>query len=411
MGNEVSTTKFEGPSEVLKGRDIKSLAQYIKSDDCKNIYLMVGAGVSTSAGIPDFRSPETGLYANLQRLNLPYPEAVFEINFFRDNPVPFYTLARELFPGKYRPTPTHSFIKVLHNRKLMKMCFTQNIDTLERIAGVPDEAIVEAHGSFANQHCIECGSWYDGYKLKDQILRGEIAYCYECGGLVKPDIVFFGESLPQRFHNTIGKLRSADLLIVIGTSLTVHPFASLTQLVPEGCPRVLINMDIAGDFGTRADDVLLLGKSDEVVRQLCEALGPDWVEELDAMWKETEKYAKKEDEEVKGVEGVKEAQSTVTTKDEKVLAESQALYDEVDKLTKVVERALQIGEVPVPEDTAGKNAPAVASVDEKDVAESAATSTPALDEGDAKDTSSDKTESKDGPPDGHEDDKDVEGKP
>ena len=98
-------------------------------------------------------------------------------------------------PGKFRPTPTHSFVKLLHTRGLLRMCYTQNIDTLERLAGLTDEAIVEAHGSFADQHCIECGSWYDGHKLKDQVLRGEVAYCYECGGLVKPDIVFFGESV------------------------------------------------------------------------------------------------------------------------------------------------------------------------------------------------------------------------
>lgn len=75
------------------------------------------------------------------------------------------------------------------------MCYTQNIDTLERIVGVPDEVIVEAHGSFADQHCIECGSQYEGIKLKGEILRGEIAHCYQCGGLIKPDIVFFGEAV------------------------------------------------------------------------------------------------------------------------------------------------------------------------------------------------------------------------
>ncbi|KAJ3558689.1 hypothetical protein NM688_g767 [Phlebia brevispora] len=289
MGNELSAVPYEGPTDILEGRDIASVAKYMKSDSCKNVFVMNGAGVSTSAGIPDFRSPKTGLYHNLERLNLPYPEAVFEINFFRENPVPFYTLARELMPGKYRPTPTHSFVKLLHNRGLLRMCYTQNIDTLERLAGLPDEAVVEAHGSFANQHCVECGSWYDEHKLRDQISRGEVAYCYECGGLVKPDIVFFGESLPARFHKTIGLLRSADLLIIMGTSLKVHPFATLTQLVPESCPRVLINMDPAGDIGTRPDDVVLLGKTDDVVRDLCKELGEDWVDELDALWDETEK--------------------------------------------------------------------------------------------------------------------------
>ena len=105
--------------------------------------------------------------------------------------------------------------------------------------------------------------------------------------------------LPPRFHKTIGLLRSADLLLVIGTSLTVHPFASLTQLVPEGCPRVLVNMTPAGDIGERVDDVTLLGRSDDVVRELCAALGDDWVQELDAMWAETAKYAQSEEGEVR----------------------------------------------------------------------------------------------------------------
>ena len=109
----------------------------------------VGAGISTSAGIPDFRSPNTGLYANLERLNLPHAEAVFEISYFRQNPLPFYILAQELYPGKFRPTITHSFITLLHKKGLLLKLFSQNIDCLEREAGLPDEMIIEAHGSFA----------------------------------------------------------------------------------------------------------------------------------------------------------------------------------------------------------------------------------------------------------------------
>jgi NAD-dependent histone deacetylase SIR2 len=108
-----------------------------------------GAGISTSAGIPDFRSEDTGLYANLARLKLPYAEAVFDISYFRNNPEPFYTLAQELYPGKYRPTITHSFITLLYKKGLLLKLFTQNIDCLEREAGVPDDMIIEAHGSFA----------------------------------------------------------------------------------------------------------------------------------------------------------------------------------------------------------------------------------------------------------------------
>ena len=164
--------------------------------------------------------------------------------------------------------------------------------------------------------------------------------------------------LPPRFHNTIGLLRTADLLIVMGTSLTVHPFASLTQLVPENCPRVLINMTSAGDIGSRADDVTLIGRTDEVVRELCEALGEDWVRELDAMWKETEKYAQHVGETEE--EDAHIRQDTKTTGEDEE-AQKKAVEDEVDKITREIEKSLQIGGVPkddVPETQAN-------NVDEK----------------------------------------------
>ncbi|KAI9573677.1 DHS-like NAD/FAD-binding domain-containing protein [Boletus coccyginus] len=274
----------EPSPKVLEANDLQSLVKYMKSDSCRNVFLMHQAGVSTSAGIPDFRSPETGLYANLAQLDLPYPEAVFQIDFFRSNPVPFYTLAKELYPGRYRPTITHAFIKVLHAHGLLHTCFTQNIDTLERRAGVPERKIFEAHGSFATQRCIGCKRPYDAEKIKKAVINSTIPRCEHCNGLVKPDIVFFGEALPPQFHVSTRSLRNADLLIVIGTSLTVHPFASLVDLVPGDCPRVLINLDKVGNFNKR-DDIVLLGKCDDIVRELCRELG--WREELESTWART----------------------------------------------------------------------------------------------------------------------------
>ncbi|KAF9485768.1 NAD-dependent deacetylase sirtuin-2 [Pholiota conissans] len=272
--------------KVLSANDLPALVEFMKSDKCKNVILMLGAGVSTSAGIPDFRSPETGLYSNLARLNLPHPEAVFEINFFRRNPVPFYTLAHELYPGKFRPTITHSFIRLLAEKGLLHTCFTQNIDTLERRAGVPEEKIIEAHGSFATQRCIYCHEEYDDEKMREHILSKKIAKCDSCGGYVKPDIVFFGEALPDNFIGAVPNLRYADLLIVMGTSLTVQPFASLADRVDYSCPRVLINLDLVGSFGSRSDDVVLLGKCDDVVKKISKELG--WEDELIRLWNETE---------------------------------------------------------------------------------------------------------------------------
>lgn len=285
-------------------------------------WIQVGAGISTSAGIPDFRSPDTGIYANLAFLDLPDPEAVFDISFFRQNPKPFYALARELAPGRYRPTIAHSFIKLLYDKGLLLKHFTQNIDCLERQAGLPGEKIVEAHGSFANQHCIECKAAYPEEEMKAHVDKGEVPTCKECKtGLVKPDIVFFGEALPEDFFNNRELPGAADLCIVMGTSLTVQPFASLPGFVSEGVPRVLINLERVGGMGSRPDDVLILGDCDAGVRKLAAALG--WLEELEALWEETNPDKDARDAEM----------APLQTKDER-------LQDEVERLTSEVDRTL-----------------------------------------------------------------------
>lgn len=152
MGQENSQSLVDPttPPRTLSSRSLDAIADFIKDESAgpKRIVVMTGAGISTSAGIPDFRSPDTGLYANLARLNLPYPEAVFDISFFRENPKPFYVLAKELYPGKFYPTVAHAFIALLEEKLMLEMLFTQNIDCLERRAGVPDNKIVEAHGEF-----------------------------------------------------------------------------------------------------------------------------------------------------------------------------------------------------------------------------------------------------------------------
>ncbi|KAJ7643792.1 Sir2 family histone deacetylase Hst2 [Roridomyces roridus] len=327
-------------AKVLKKQDIPSLAEYIASDKCKNIVLMLGAGVSTAAGIPDFRSPETGLYANLARLNLPYPEAVFEINFFRKNPVPFYTLAQELYPGKFRPTITHSFIRLLAKHGLLHTCFTQNIDVLERIAGVPDDKIIEAHGSFASQRCIDCHKPFDDDEMKRKILAKETPKCGKCGGLVKPDIVFFGESLPDEFIKAIPNVAKADLLIVMGTSLTVQPFAGLAERAGASCPRVLINLDRVGSIGRRPNDLVLLGKCDEVVSKLCRELG--WEKELMDLWAKTEIKTKSP---VEGEEDEGEDEGEVKGEDEEVKVKEPATAEDlVGAITDAIGRQLKLDE-------------------------------------------------------------------
>src|SRR5436305_10184656 len=128
MGQESSheLVKYDVPPRTLKSRTIQSVAEFIKDGKASRIVVLIGAGISTSAGIPDFRSPDTGLYTNLAKLDLPYAEAVFDISYFRNNPLPFYSLVQEFYPGKYRPTIAHSFIRLLQDKGLLLKIFTQN---------------------------------------------------------------------------------------------------------------------------------------------------------------------------------------------------------------------------------------------------------------------------------------------
>ena len=127
---------------------ISRVADAITSGDCGSIIVMCGAGVSVSAGIPDFRTPGTGLYDNLQQYGLPYAEAIFDLRFFQRNPGPFHRLCRELWPGNFQPTASHSFLRLLSDKGLLLRCFTQNIDSLETAAGLPADKLIAAHGNF-----------------------------------------------------------------------------------------------------------------------------------------------------------------------------------------------------------------------------------------------------------------------
>lgn len=214
---------------------------------------------------------------------------------------------------------------------MLLKCFTQNIDCLEREAGVPDEAIIEAHGSFARQSCIECKSSYPQEELKKHIDAKTIPHCSKakCGGLVKPEIVFFGEQLPRDFFDNIDVPGEADLCIVLGTSLQVQPFASLPGACKDGVPRVLINLERVGGLGSRSDDVLLLGDCDTGVRKLAKAVG--WEDDLEELWAKTDPEY---------VPGKPTKSKSEITKQEAKKTRDEEFQDEVDKLTKEVDKTL-----------------------------------------------------------------------
>ncbi|XP_044902456.1 NAD-dependent protein deacetylase sirtuin-2 isoform X8 [Felis catus] len=311
---------------LLDELTLEGVTRYMQSERCRRVICLVGAGISTSAGIPDFRSPSTGLYANLEKYRLPYPEAIFEIGYFKKHPEPFFALAKELYPGQFKPTVCHYFIRLLKEKGLLLRCYTQNIDTLERVAGLEPEDLVEAHGTFYTSHCTSalCRreytlSWMKGVEtlkaraatttldspvleaqdpIAQKIFSEVTPKCEKCQSVVKPDIVFFGENLPARFFSCMqSDFLKVDLLLIMGTSLQVQPFASLIGKAPLSTPRLLINKEKTGqtdpflgmmmglgggmDFDSKKAyrDVAWLGDCDQGCLALADLLG--WKKELE----------------------------------------------------------------------------------------------------------------------------------
>lgn len=258
------------------GNTLESVVHQLKTGDYKNVIVMCGAGLSTSAGIPDYRSAGTGMYDNISEYFTPEdrdktPQNITNIEYFRQNPMPFTRLVKKFTSKQYRPTRAHYFIKQLEDAGMLTRCYTQNIDGLELVAGVSEDKLVQAHGSLRNPSCVKCGKPYP-YELYYQMVKNDIApKCrhHMCRGFVKPDIVMFGEQLPARFH----KLRQedfqcCDVLIILGTSLKVMPFAFLANTSQNMC-RVMVNMDSETIYNsnvrqfTGANDVFLEMSCDE----------------------------------------------------------------------------------------------------------------------------------------------------
>lgn len=238
------------------------------------IVVMMGAGASVSAGIPDFRSPGIGLYSNLQKYNVPTAESIFTLSYFRENPQPFCLLVRDLYPtGKYKPTPAHHFIAFLARLGWLQRCYTQNIDGLEEIAGVPADLVIQSHGGFGSASCIDCHAQADTDMVRQILDSCGIPRCLQCHGLVKPDIVLFGEDLPQRWnHLTDNDFALADILIVMGSSLQVFPFCYLWDKVGTDTPRLIINREKLAGQEIGRPDYFFQGDCDDA----CSLLRRSW---------------------------------------------------------------------------------------------------------------------------------------
>lgn len=213
------------------------------------IAALTGAGVSTAAGIPDFRGPR-GLYVTRQY----DPEKTFDIGYFDRDPSYFFSFARDFVQllERIQPTLTHRFLAALEARGMLEAVITQNIDGLHQRAG--SQRVLEVHGGVRSGHCRACGKAYDYEPLRTKVLSGPIARCDSCGGVVKPDIVFFGEAV-HAIEEASRVASTVDLFLVIGSSLTVYPAALLPQYARGQV--VVVNqgpVDLASSEWLRVDE-------------------------------------------------------------------------------------------------------------------------------------------------------------
>ena len=203
-------------------------------EESHRIVAFTGAGVSTESGIPDFRSQD-GLYH--QKFQYP-PETIISHSFFENRPEYFYNFYREkMLPLGFAPNITHNILAKWEQEGRLLAVVTQNIDGLHQKAG--SKKVYELHGSVLRNHCTRCGKFYPAEFVKNA--RG-IPKC-SCGGTVKPDVVLYEESLPMdQVEGAVEAIASADMLLVMGTSLTVYPAAGLIRYY-GGNRLVLINRD------------------------------------------------------------------------------------------------------------------------------------------------------------------------
>jgi len=199
---------------------------------------LTGAGISTDSGIPDFRSPESGLWSRVDPMEVASWEAL------RRNPQKFYRFWRERLPSllEARPNVTHITLALMEGRGLLQGIITQNIDNLHREAG--SKKLWEVHGSYKRAVCIRCGRHYRIEELWAKLEGDKLPRCDSCGGLLKPDVILFGEQLSPSFGEAAAAVARADLLLALGTSLEVYPVAGLVPQAAHGGTKVaIINRD------------------------------------------------------------------------------------------------------------------------------------------------------------------------
>jgi NAD-dependent deacetylase len=231
--------------------------------EAKHAIAFTGAGISTPSGIPDFRGPQ-GLWKRVD------PE-LFDITYFITDPMPAWRAFLELYrmTSEAKPNAAHYALAALEEAGIVKAVITQNVDGLHQRAG--SKRVVELHGNSGAVVCLSCGRRYPlDYAIK-QVERGEVPRCPECGGLLKPDVVFFGEPLPERaLREAIELAYKSDLVLVVGSSLVVRPANEIPWIVKTRGGRLVI-VNLGETAMDHIADIKIEEDVKEALPRICEA--------------------------------------------------------------------------------------------------------------------------------------------
>jgi NAD-dependent deacetylase len=231
---------------------------------------LTGAGVSTPSGIPDFRSPGSGLWEHVD------PMAVSSIYAFRRRPELFYDWIRPMVPTflAAQPNPCHRALAELEAAGWLKAVITQNIDNLHQRAG--SREVLELHGHMREATCISCYNKVptDGL-LEAFAASSEVLRCAVCGGVMKPDVVLLGEQLPVKVVNAaMVHIRQADLMLIVGSSLEVTPASQLPLLVHENAGRLIV-VNLMPTYIDHLAEVVIHADVAEVLPHIAQACAGD----------------------------------------------------------------------------------------------------------------------------------------
>ncbi len=237
--------------------ELDSAGQLIR--ESQFMVALTGAGISTDSGIPDFRSPN-GLWSK-------YPVSLGDFQHFKRNPGQFFAIGRELLPLllNAKPNKGHHALRELEDLGLLKAVITQNIDGLHQMAG--SKKVIEIHGTYKTATCLKCTRKF----TFNEFLSLSNFLCPECSGIVKPDVVMFGENLPhEAFSEAVNLSTKADLMLVAGSSLEVYPANNLVLLTRRKGHLIIVN-----DTETALD-----GLADIILRESISSCLPRIVEIL-----------------------------------------------------------------------------------------------------------------------------------